>query len=119
MSIKKNFDCNISFISENAFHFRCENDKTLVINLTNNILSALSFALNSLCNLKKSTKLDLRENKIEYLDEQVFKPFFDADQWNAIKINENNQYFDENCQANRWNQSFYSKTIIYTYSYFD
>ena len=83
---------NISFISENAFHFRNQNDKELIINLYCNNLNESSFALNSLSNFKRPTKLKLDSNQIIYLSEEVFKPFLDANQCNEIEIE--NTYFD-------------------------
>ena len=50
-------------------------------------------------------------NDIKYLDEQVFRPFFDANQRNRILINKH--YFHVNHNENRWNQSCkYYKQII-------
>lgn len=93
---------NINYISEHAFHFRNQSDKILKVYLMRNELNESSFALNSLINFKRPTKLYLSWNNIKYLDEQDFKPFFDANQINEIVIDE---YFDENHDSNQWNQS--------------
>ena len=54
---------NIRQIKENTFHFRCENDKFLEINLYGNQITELNFEfnskLNSLVNFKRPTKLYL------------------------------------------------------------
>ena len=82
------------------------------IDLSDNYLTASSFALNSLSNFKRPTKLDLSGNQIEYLDEKVFKPYFGANQINTITISQ--RYFDANHYKNEWNQNYtiYKDRII-------
>ena len=62
---------NINYISKDAFHFRCENDKKLIIILTDNKLNESSFTLNSLSNCKRPMQFNLLWNKIKYLHESV------------------------------------------------
>lgn len=93
---------NISYISENAFHFRNENNKILNIVLYINNLEESSFALNSLYNFKRSTKLNLNGNEIKYLNEEFLKPFFDVNELNEIALD--NRYFDFKSKENQWNQ---------------
>ena len=81
---------NINCISENAFCFR-NSYNTLEIKLCNNKLNEESFAMNSLRNFKRPTKLDLHGNKIKYLNEQVFIQFLTAHQWNHILIDIENK----------------------------
>ena len=103
---------DIKYISENAFHFRNENDKALEIHLLGNKLNESSFALNSLINFKRPTKLNLGYNHFKYLAEFTFKPFFDAHKWNQIVVDD---YYDVNHERNRWNQNDkkYKEKIIY------
>lgn len=67
--------------------------KILEINLTNNKLYNKSFPTNSPSNLKRPTKMYLYENQIDYLDEQVFQFFFQANQHNFVVIS--HQHFNE------------------------
>lgn len=94
---------NISYISENAFHFKSENDIKLEIDFNGNKLDESSFQLNSLINIKRPTKFIFIGNNIRYLNKQVFKPFLDVNQQNEIEIEE--RYFDENHQSNQWIQT--------------
>ena len=94
---------NIRCIDEHAFHFRNQNNKTLTIDLYKIQLDESSFALNSLINFKRPTKLKLKGNYIKYLDEQVFKPFFNANQDNRILINKDS--FNVDHKSNQWNQN--------------
>ena len=93
---------DINFINVNTFLFRNQNDQTLDIVLKANKLNESSFALNSLCNFKRPTKLNLDCNKVKYLNENIFKPFFDANELNEIEIDD--RYFDVNNKENQWNQ---------------
>ena len=93
----------ISCIGENAFNFRCENDKKLTIYLEYNQLNESCFALNSLSNFKRPTELSLTENDIYYLEEKVFKPFFDENQLNEVSVSIRSG-FQINNAGNRWNQ---------------
>lgn len=93
---------SINNISEHAFHLKNQNDQILTIDLSDNDLTSSSFALNSFNNAKRPTKLDLTENKIEYLDKRVFKPFLDAYQNNQIMIDFDS--FKVNHDKNQWNQ---------------
>ena len=106
---------NITIISENAFRFRNENDKELLINLWENKLNEYSFKLNSLNNFKRPTNLDLRGNKIKYLDEKVFKPFLDLNENNGILFTKT--FFEVNFIENQWNQKIeYAKQINFLYA---
>ena len=95
---------NLCTINKNTFHFRSKYDKKLVINFYNNKrLNELSFAIKSLVNFKRPVKLNLIGNAIRYLDEEVFKPYLDENQWNEIQIEK--LYFEVNHKKNRWNQT--------------
>ena len=71
--------------------FRNENNRKLFIFLNKNNFNEKSFTLNSLNKFKRSVKLDFSENKIIYLNEQVFKPFFNVNQWNQSNQNYKNR----------------------------
>ena len=104
---------NLYKINECTFHFRSNYEEKLVIHLiNNNRLNEFSFAINSLVNFKRSVKLNLLGNAIKYLNEEVFKPFFDGNQRNEIQID--TLYFDFNHEKNRWNQTDerYNRKII-------
>ena len=82
------------------FNFKNENDEIMEINLTYNKLDQSCFAIDSLINFKRPTKLILLKNQIKYLIEEIFKPFLNANKLNTIEIDE--QYFDLNDQRNQW-----------------
>ena len=96
----------ITYISTNAFCFKNHNDSPLELQLKRNYLQNASFAINSLNKMNRPVKLDLEGNdnqRIEYLDEDVFKSFFDANKLNQIFVDKN--YFHERHDRNAWNQS--------------
>ena len=95
---------NLNKINEHTFHFRSEYVEKLVIHLiNNNRLNEKSFDTKSLVNFKRPVKLNLIGNAIRYLDEKVFKPFLDKNEWNEIQIEK--LYFEVNHKENRWNQT--------------
>ena len=65
------------------FNFKNENDEIMEINLTYNKLDQSCFAIDSLINFKRPTKLILLKNQIKYLIEEIFKPFLNANKLNT------------------------------------
>ena len=79
----KNFSRQID--SKNLAVRKIVSISILHIDLTNNQSDQSSFALSSLINFKRPTKLYLMRNQIKYLKE-VFKPFLNANKLNTIEI---------------------------------
>ena len=90
----------IYFIGENVFHFKNQSDKQLKILLEGNKLRESSFAMDSLKNIKRPTELNLGYNRIRYLRKKIFKPFFDADERNQVKVY--NKYLEWTGEKNLW-----------------
>ena len=96
----------IGYIPENAFAFSRSSNKTLQINLTGmEALNSTGFALGSLSNIKRPTVLNLKLNEnITYLDEKIFRPFFDAHDLNRVLLTDNFGGIGIDCNhcANYW-----------------
>ena len=123
---------NISWIGENAFYFRNENDKKIKIFLWENKLNESSFAKYSFNNLKRPTNLHLQNKNFNYesnvdmdneernyqiykfqtLDENVFIPFLNANANNKIYMKE----ISAECYLKYQN---YIQKIDYKYINFD
>ena len=110
----------INYVSENVFNFKNPSDQLLEIHLWSN-LNEESFALNSLTKFKRPVKFYWQFNHSNYLKEEIFKPFFDADERNMVIVthdpfNDNGLYFEPDHHRNHWNQSEekYKKRVILT-----
>ena len=97
------FNNEIDFIGENSLHFKNSSLKVLEIYLIKNNLNENSFAMNSLSNFKHPVFISLELNCIKYLDQYIFKPFFDSNEGNLVVLTEN--LFDFNDSKNVWHQT--------------
>ena len=109
----------INYVSENVFNFKNPSDQLLEIHLWSN-LNEESFALNSLTKFKRPVKFYWQFNHSNYLKQEIFKPFLDADERNMVIVthdpfNDNGLYFESD-HRNHWNQSEekYKKRVILT-----
>jgi hypothetical protein len=77
---------SLEFISSNAFHFENQTNELLIIYLDNTkSLNGSSFDINSLSSFKRPTTIYMGNSpNIKFLDEKIFRPFFEADQRNKI-----------------------------------
>ena len=92
----------INFIGKNSFKIKNKSHNKLIINLCENNLTGESFTENLLSHFQRPVVLFLLWNQIKYLKENVFQPFFDANQRNRILLTKN--YFTLNDHKNSWLQ---------------
>jgi hypothetical protein len=76
----------LEYISTNAFHFRNDSNQTFDLHLEGiDTLNGSSFAINSLSNINRPTKLGLYLNpNFKFFDEKVFLPFLESNPLNRI-----------------------------------
>lgn len=79
----------LSHLSDNCLHFETNSDQSLIIDLSDNNLTEFSFERNSLLGVKRPLELDLRDNKLTFLEKNIFKPFLLSDINNAINLSAN------------------------------
>jgi hypothetical protein len=75
---------SIDFISKNAFDFELASDKKLFIYLHENNLNDTSFESGVFTNTKRPLYINLRYNKLTYLDEKIFGLYLKNDKNNEI-----------------------------------
>jgi len=80
---------SIDHIPAHAFDFEKSSNITLDIDLKSSNLNESSFEKGVFMNTKRPINLDLRFNKMKYLDEAVFGPLFSLDPNNKIQLKEN------------------------------
>ena len=84
----------LNYIPSHAFDFRQFSNNTLTLYLDHNNLNGSSFGSGAFSNAKRPLSINLRSNKIDYINENVFRPFFSLNVNNKIYIeNTNNKYF--------------------------
>jgi hypothetical protein len=108
----------IDSIPKNAFNFEKESKETLRLDLQLTKLNGTGFQLGSLENLKRPTDIYLGDNpKLTYLDEQIFRPFLEANDQNVIRIDTFHVlYFDcKDCRS-YWlkkGSKYYNRTNLW------
>ncbi len=92
---------SLEFISSNAFHFENHTNELLTIYLFDiKSLNGSSFDINSLSSLKRPTTIYMGNNpNIKFLDEKVFRPFFEADHRNKILLFKNFLIDCDDCRS--------------------
>ena len=102
----------ISFISAHAFDMRTVSHGTLIIDLSDNHLTADSFEAGVFLNSKRTLKLNLSNNRLTHFDEFIFEPFLESNLMNQIDIKDNTLVCD--CRM-KWllkNKANYEKQIF-------
>jgi hypothetical protein len=108
----------IDSIPKNAFNFEKESKKKLMLSLQWTKLNGTGFQLGSLENLKRPTDIYLGDNpKQTYLDEQIFRPFLEANDQNVIRIDIFHvSYIDCNDCRSYWlkkESKYYNRTNLW------
>ncbi len=77
---------NVKNISSHAFEFNLESEELLDIVLFNSSLNDKSIENGAFANSKRPLYIDLRWNRLTFLDERIFGPILRADKRNSINV---------------------------------